>query len=522
MNPEHEQEIRKLHEEAWDEMEATRKELEGYLVQLSARLSRGSFRPRLVEARVKSVASVLRKMDEESATPDQLHATVRDMIGARVVVYNLSDAEAFQTALLEDEHSELSRPVAVPVEYPSGYRAIHVNAYLADFGCEVQIRTAIQDAWAVTSRADMYRREALPLASTLSTAQSNVLKGVDDVLQAIRDLFDNSRPEEGTEATPEPEEETAEEPPTEPPELDDAAMREAKDSLEPDEKLVLDASISEYRVDELMDGLEGARESSTVKRLFRAVGGYERVREYHAHTRYGQRSTIFKGPFVEGSNWVSYRPSDFTDSLESFLLWRLGHLLSEIGSPSSQLESSEATTSYVASAIERVQEAGGQADLIAVQGLLSADQHELLMGSSDWTTTPQIRGTSLASTPHVNEVIAGLPVLRIYDERLQPAIHVFDLSSLRYRQTNPDGTNDANLFLRVQEVDFERATELLRLVPEFAQTTYRSQHGEDGTFTREQTVVHLKLRVELHIVEAGEIVPGAEGGRVESALLGAT
>lgn len=505
MTPEEERLVRAIHYRDRPALEAARDEVEGYLRQLCAHLARhSSFRPRFVEARVKSVASILRKLDERGASVSDLYKAVTDLVQARVVVYNLSDAEAFRDELLRDESSPIDDASAEAISYPTGYRAIHVDGRLGEYGCEMQIRTVVQDAWAVTSRADMYRGDDNELLTILSRAQASIMGGVDDVLQAIRDLTEKSRSQQIDIAEPEPTEH-AEAPVHRGEGLDHSRIRDAQDALPPEEQLVLAAPISEARVQALKAGIESDRESSGVRRLFRAVAAYERRYEYLPNARFGNRMHIWKGPFVEGSNWVQYQPSDFSRGLEQFLLFQLGQLLSREAPLGSPLGSWDDVATFTTEAIAGIEQKGGHAHLVVIQGGLDQSLDIDVLKNADWSATPAVRGVDLSQALPIRGVISGLPLLRVHDRPLPPSMHVVDLTGVRYVQTNPDAMNDDDLLIRVEPIKWELAVETIDRNPELAASLYRSTHNRDGRFNREEAVVHLQLQVRSHLVEGGLI-----------------
>ena len=534
MTPEEEREIRTRYDSDWQAIESVRNELEGYLRQVCARLSRNTdFRPRFVEARPgpKSFSSILRKLNDRGAGPDKLYEVVTDLVGTRVVVYNLSDAEAFLEELLADEVCPIAPVTEERIEYPTGYRAIHANGYIGQYGCEIQIRTAVQDAWAVTSRADVHHLPSDALIETLSEAQATILRGVDDMLQTIRDLREKSRTDEPGAAEPEPPVPPEPPKPPEPPEkpvapspptegLDHSRMRRAREALASHDEFVLNAPISEARVAALKAGIESERERSAVRVLFRAIGAYERRYEYEATTRFGNRFRAFKGPLVEGSNWAEYHPADFSQGLERFLLFQLGQQLQGALSDAHPIGSWDGLASFVAEAVEEIEQAHGQADILAIVGEPDRSLQMDLTRNTDWSATLIVRGVDLSNSDLVKETVAGIPVLRIYDDRLSPSIHVVDLTRLRYEQTNPDTMSDDNLIVRAEPISWELAAEDIDANPDLPAQLYHSTHGTDGRFTREEAVVRLLLQVRLHIIEGGFIEVPDDALWRSAALLG--
>lgn len=129
-------------------------------------------RAELVAPRIKSKRSLLRKARQRGWTRDEALSRAPDLVGFRLVCHNLQDASRAADLL------EISlRGAGVAVERQdhrttpkvSGYRAIHLMFRLpvrigddeAEIGCEIQIRSLLENAWAELSRADVYT-EAVP------------------------------------------------------------------------------------------------------------------------------------------------------------------------------------------------------------------------------------------------------------------------------------------------------------------------------------------------------------------------
>jgi putative GTP pyrophosphokinase len=128
-------------------------------------------RTRLDAPRIKDRSRLTRKMLERKWTEDDVFDNCEDFLGLRMVCNNLQDV--FRAAdLVEKSLKELGldtrRKDYINDPLPTGYRALHIlttvpvafgNSSLA-VGCEIQIRTLLQDAWARLSREDIYRAKA--------------------------------------------------------------------------------------------------------------------------------------------------------------------------------------------------------------------------------------------------------------------------------------------------------------------------------------------------------------------------
>ena len=141
--------------------------------------------------RIKSKQSLERKASLKKWTLEQAIQKAWDFLGIRIVCNNLEDEERAASLVRERlEKDGLKVTVRDYVTKPqsSGYRAVHLvcqytaalGSHPVTFGCEIQIRTLLQEAWGQLSRADVYTRR-LPrrlerrmrrLADTLARADS--------------------------------------------------------------------------------------------------------------------------------------------------------------------------------------------------------------------------------------------------------------------------------------------------------------------------------------------------------------
>jgi ppGpp synthetase/RelA/SpoT-type nucleotidyltranferase len=511
MTGEEERAVRERVEADWRNIEDAKAELESCCLQLCARLSResGVRHRHWVEARSKTLPSILRKLSEKNLGADDIYNAIGDLVGARVVVYNLSDAQAVRDALIAPD-SPIVNPVDEDITRPNGYRAIHINGRIGPYGCEIQIRTVVQDAWAVTSRADLYRSETDILVSKLSGAQASILQGVDEVLQAVRDLTERSH-KGVADAESEPSEpESVEHDGAQTPEpregLDGSLVQEARDALEPDERYVMESPTSQTRIDALRAGVESKRQAGAIGRIFRAASRFERVYEYRASYRFGNRMTVWKGPFVEGSSWVEFQPRDFSQALEAFLELQFGDALRSDMVKVPSLASWQETSEFILQSIEGLNTSGGRADLLVIQGRPEEAFNMDMLRSGDWREIQRIRGIDVWDSGPSGPVIHGLPLVTIQRRDASPSIHVVDLDQFQYEQTNPDAMTNSDLLLRLDPYNFEAAAELVDRDPGIKKWLYSANHqGQEGEYTREEAVVRLLLQVKLHVVEGGKI-----------------
>jgi putative GTP pyrophosphokinase len=168
----------------------------------------------LVIGEPKTFDSFLRKATTkyQCETIDEAYALVRDLARVRVVCPTLSDVRALvrmleeQESLFVDETSIKDQSTQPSV---TGYRAIHleVSVNVSVDGAsiavpvEVQIRTALQEAWGGFTHAEFYRAEEVPeFMAALMRELSDLLHWSDKHADAVVKRLAELR-EEGTAAT---------------------------------------------------------------------------------------------------------------------------------------------------------------------------------------------------------------------------------------------------------------------------------------------------------------------------------
>ena len=220
--------------------------LRRYLRRRCEELESGDFRYRLIEDRVKCAKSCADKLARKEKEAGDLYDAVEDLIGARVVVYNLSDRSLLAEAISNDDACPLSHLKLDEIDREDGYRAIHINgqfAYDERLSGEIQILTALQDGWAITSRAYLYRRDQQDERSLkIARAKSFGIHAVDLMLEDIRQRAGEVGVEAGAEGEPTqvaeipPTEEDVEAKDTEPLAVDAAAIQIAFDQFDREDR----------------------------------------------------------------------------------------------------------------------------------------------------------------------------------------------------------------------------------------------------------------------------------------------
>ncbi len=124
------------------------------------------------DVRVKELTSLRRKVEKNGWQANEALSACGDLIAGRVVCNNIEDVYRF-VELLWEALPDASIEVQDQIDEPNsaGYRALHVNLRLGVgtdpfrpelIPCEIQIRTRLQDAWAVLSHDDIYKQQELP------------------------------------------------------------------------------------------------------------------------------------------------------------------------------------------------------------------------------------------------------------------------------------------------------------------------------------------------------------------------
>src|SRR3990167_10696375 len=150
-------------------LEAAKEKIHALIVEELGKIGhRYLLRMRLTESRPKKLHSLIQKAKRYDWKPDEILKKMQDVLGFRIVCSNIEDVYRIKDALGRIKGLKLREDLAknqVSNPSDSGYRAYHMyfEYMLADAGlshpilCEIQIRTMLQDAWAVLSHDDLYK-----------------------------------------------------------------------------------------------------------------------------------------------------------------------------------------------------------------------------------------------------------------------------------------------------------------------------------------------------------------------------
>lgn len=141
-----------------------------------------------IDGRIKSVHSLIRKAVAKKIRAEKAFESIDDIIGIRIVVNNLKDIDSVIEEIKKiPEFSKISRKEH---NDEAGYRATHLKALYShslengikdDVKIEIQLRSLLQDAFAILSHHDIYKNKSdLPrLAANISKTMSRILRVLD-------------------------------------------------------------------------------------------------------------------------------------------------------------------------------------------------------------------------------------------------------------------------------------------------------------------------------------------------------
>jgi hypothetical protein len=145
---------------------------------------------------------------------------------------------------------------------------------------------------------------------------------------------------------------------------------------------------------------------------------------------------VWKGPFIENSNWAGFSADDFHRSFENFLTDRFAERLEHDTHQSrSEVGSWDNLHSFLETAKTEIADSGGDPNLVVITGR----RHRALYDLFDYRTPVQVGGQNAREIDGVIGVLDGLPVYNTWDDFERSRAYVLDLArSYRYVQTNPN------------------------------------------------------------------------------------
>lgn len=150
-----------------------------------------------ISGRIKTIPRIIEKVDRDhprnAETIDQLEAIVTDIAGTRITVDYLYQAIQIRTWVV-NHNAWIVQRVEETVR-DNGYRAIHINlkvdtTHFVGVPCEIQIRTLLQDAWAIWAHPlyIKYRRDLSKIPKKkreLMRQLSDMLHAADEMVQTL-------------------------------------------------------------------------------------------------------------------------------------------------------------------------------------------------------------------------------------------------------------------------------------------------------------------------------------------------
>lgn len=153
---------------------------------------RATLRIAYIDARIKSLSSVINKAMTKDLESEEIFTKIADIAGLRIVVNNLMDVNPLIKEIKKDGRLKILENE----KHSGSYRAIHLKVALTithnhgghEVPIELQIRTLLQDGWAILAHHDQYKNQASlpPLAKPISLRLSELLSSMDKLANDLR------------------------------------------------------------------------------------------------------------------------------------------------------------------------------------------------------------------------------------------------------------------------------------------------------------------------------------------------
>ena len=154
-----------------------------------------------VSGRVKSVSSILEKMQRKGIVPEEMEEQVEDIAGIRIICQFVEDIEKVADLIQKRSDIEIkSEKDYIRHMKDSGYRSYHLIVYYTvetmngpkRIQVEIQIRTMAMDFWATIEHSLQYKYKAnIPdhIRERLSAAAKAIIVLITDILNNIENLY---------------------------------------------------------------------------------------------------------------------------------------------------------------------------------------------------------------------------------------------------------------------------------------------------------------------------------------------
>lgn len=146
-----------------------------------------------VEKRLKVVSSVEGKLKRLSRSVAKL-SDLQDIAGVRIICHCVSDLERLDAILSEELKNRFTKITRRDRDKKNGYRGVHyvieknfnINTVEECLLCEVQIRTVLQDAWAIQSHEYGYKKKTEGDADVLKQVVSGILDNCENLWELVK------------------------------------------------------------------------------------------------------------------------------------------------------------------------------------------------------------------------------------------------------------------------------------------------------------------------------------------------
>lgn len=136
----------------------------------------------------------LKKIHEKLNKFDKI-TKIQDIIGIRIICHCKDDREYLDDLLTEKLKESFDSPRREPKDdETTGYYGIHyivgkkylINGNKETLYCEIQLRTVMQDAWAIQSHQYGYGRKIEGHADTLKKVVSGILTNIESLWELVK------------------------------------------------------------------------------------------------------------------------------------------------------------------------------------------------------------------------------------------------------------------------------------------------------------------------------------------------
>lgn len=268
----------------------------------------------------------------------------------------------------------------------------------------------------------------------------------------------------------------------------------------PDDDLILTGNVSEQREADFLRRFLAERKNTRVtEALFERAGKFSVIQsspDLGKVRASGFKHLVFKGPFVEGSNWLSYPVSGYAVALETHLLARFEETLrnATLNDNPDFIERNVPTIVYALDAMRsELDVLGYSASLFVITGKLGYRLRSQIIDAITPYSDPKV-GQLLKSKHRILGLYKEVPLLDIAEAPM-PALYAVDLSrfgSLKRYGAEPE--------FSITEFDETSARELLASQPRLISTPPPDVGLDD------ERVRQLRLKVGLDLWETYELM----------------